>query len=128
MGSGVGPMAIVCRPPPPMSNWIRFVSAAVMMPYKRAWEMRGMEALLMDYLVERPFIEELYDRIFALDGEILRRCTEAGADMIGFGGDIAIQDAAKRSVAFADLILGHSYENRISIPNWMLDFLWTSRS
>jgi len=70
----------------------RFVSSSVTMPYKLAWMLRGMENLLADYLVNRPFVEELYDQIYGLWGEILRRCTAAGVDMIGFGGDIAMQD------------------------------------
>ena len=69
-----------------------FVSSSVVMPYKLAWMLRGMENLLADYLINRPFIETLYDRIFAVHGEVLRRCTAAGIDMIGFGGDIAMQD------------------------------------
>ena len=69
-----------------------FVMASVLQPFKRAWLLRGMENLLADYLVNPGFVEALYDRILVLDGEILRRCTKAGVDMIGIGGDIAMQD------------------------------------
>jgi uroporphyrinogen decarboxylase len=38
-------------------------------------------------------MENLYDKIYALQGEILRICTAAGADLIGFDGDIATQNS-----------------------------------
>jgi uroporphyrinogen decarboxylase len=69
-----------------------WVAAAVTMPYKTAWELRGMENLLADYALNPAFVEALYDRIFATYGEILVRCAAAGVDQVGFGGDIAMQD------------------------------------
>ena len=69
-----------------------WVAASVTQPYKTAWELRGMENLLADYAGNPAFVEKLYDRIFETYGEILRRCTEAGVDQIGVGGDIAMQD------------------------------------
>ncbi|HUV08054.1 MAG TPA: uroporphyrinogen decarboxylase family protein [Spirochaetia bacterium] len=68
------------------------VQVVTTQPYKTAWLLRGMENVLADYLINRPFLEKLYDRIFHIAGEILRRCTQAGADIIGFDGDIAMQD------------------------------------
>ena len=53
--------------------------------------LRGMENLLCDYLINRPFVEKLYDKLYKLQGEILRRLTKVGMDMIGFEGDIAMQ-------------------------------------
>ena len=61
-------------------------------PYKIGWYLRGMENLLADYLVNRPFVEKLYQKIYVLYGEMLRRATAAGVDMIGIEGDIAMQD------------------------------------
>ncbi|MBN1352745.1 hypothetical protein JXJ21_25375 [candidate division KSB1 bacterium] len=69
-----------------------FVASGVTMPFKTAWELRGMENLLADYLLNPAFVEKLYDKIYALYGEILLRTTVAGVDMIGIGGDIAMQD------------------------------------
>ena len=69
-----------------------WVSCGVTQPYKTAWELRGMENLLADYAGNPRFVEGLYDRIYETYGEILRRCTEAGVDQIGIGGDIAMQD------------------------------------
>ena len=70
-----------------------FVRGVVSQPYKTAWLLRGMQNLLADYILNRPFVEKLYDRIYALQGEILRICTAAGADLIGFDGDIATQNS-----------------------------------
>ncbi len=68
------------------------VDSGATMPYKTAWELRGMENLLADYLLNPEFVEKLYDKIFALYGEILARTAAAGVDTLGFGGDIAMQD------------------------------------
>src|SRR4030042_2413926 len=68
-----------------------FVQGTVTQPYKKAWMLRGMENLLCDYVINRAFIEKLYDKLYKLQGEILRRLTKAGMDMIGFEGDIAMQ-------------------------------------
>jgi len=61
-------------------------------PYKTAWSLRGMENILADYLVNRSFVEKLYDRIYAFAGHVLRRATAAGVDVIGVEGDFAMQD------------------------------------
>jgi uroporphyrinogen decarboxylase len=68
-----------------------FVRGTITQVYKQAWMLRGMENVLMDFLINKPFIEKLYDKIYRLDGEILRRMTKSGMDMVGFDGDIAMQ-------------------------------------
>ena len=62
------------------------------MPFKTAWELRGLEQTLVDYLLHRDFLEELYDRIFALNTEMCRQLATAGVDMITVVGDISMQD------------------------------------
>ena len=84
-----------------------WVAAGVTQPYKTAWELRGMENLLADYLLNPGFVEALYDRLFAVNDEILARCTAAGVDQIGIGGDIAMQDR---------LIMGPEAWRRIDKP------------
>ena len=42
-------------------------------------------------MINRAFVEKLYDKLYELQGEISRRLTKAGMDMIGFEGDIAMQ-------------------------------------
>lgn len=69
-----------------------WVSGGVTQPYKTAWEQRGMENLLADYLLDPALVEAIYDRIYTLCGEMARRMTAAGIDQIGVGGDIAMQD------------------------------------
>ena len=69
-----------------------FVGGGCSMPFKTAWELRGLENLLADYVTNPEFVEKLYDKIFELYGEILARLVEAGVDHVGFGGDIAMQD------------------------------------
>jgi uroporphyrinogen decarboxylase len=69
-----------------------FVSAGISNPYKTAWEMRGMENVLADYLVNRDFLEALYDRLYAFYTDFALRAVRAGVDMIAVTGDIAMQD------------------------------------
>ena len=69
-----------------------FVSAGIPNPYKVAWELRGMHNVLADYLINRDLLEALYDRLYALFGEMTRRMARAGVDMITVTGDFAMQD------------------------------------
>jgi len=69
-----------------------FVTGGITMPFKTAWELRGLENLLADYLLAPAFVEGLYDRVFTLYGEMARRMVRAGIDMLAIGGDIAMQD------------------------------------
>ena len=69
-----------------------FVSGGLSNPYKTAWELRGMDNVLADYLLNRDMLETLYDRLYALYGEMARRMARAGVDMITITGDIAMQD------------------------------------
>jgi len=55
--------------------------------FERAWALRGMEALLMDF-VERPaFAHELLDAIVAHDMELLEWARPFKPDIVHFGGD-----------------------------------------
>lgn len=54
--------------------------------------MRGMDNLLADYLINRDFLDALYDRLYAFYGEICKRLARAGVDQISYTGDIAMQD------------------------------------
>ncbi|MHC4915180.1 MAG: uroporphyrinogen decarboxylase family protein, partial [Planctomycetota bacterium] len=60
-------------------NW---VSGGISNPYKT----------LADYLINREFLEALYDRLYALYTEMAVRMVRAGADEIRVVGDIAMQD------------------------------------
>ncbi len=69
-----------------------FVSAGIGNPYREAWELRGMDNVLADYLINRDMLEALYDRFYALFSEMMQRAVRAGVDMVSITGDIAMQD------------------------------------
>lgn len=60
-------------------------------PFKRAWELRGMENLLADFIENPGFVEELYDRIYGYETERACRLARAGIDVLTITGDIAMQ-------------------------------------
>jgi uroporphyrinogen decarboxylase len=92
-----GPECIVPQPDLPekvqaVKDQDLYCSVGCDMPYKKAWELRGLENTLADYIVNPAFLEKLYDKIHALFDTWLVMATEAGVDEIGFGGDVAMQD------------------------------------
>ena len=70
----------------------RVVLAEVVMPFKRAWQLRGLENLLCDMVAHRDFVEKLYDRIYAFETARAVRCAQTGVDCITVIGDIAMED------------------------------------
>jgi len=65
--------------------------------FERAWSLRGFDALLMD-MVERPeWVEELLDRIAAIQIALAKRFIAAGVDGGYFGDDYG----AQRSMLFS---------------------------
>ena len=82
----------------------KVVCGGVTMPFKQAWHMRGLENLLCDMMINRPFVEKLYDRIYAFQTERAVRCARAGLDCITVTGDIAMNDRLLfRPEVFRDL-------------------------
>jgi uroporphyrinogen decarboxylase len=69
-----------------------FVSGGIPNPYKQAWMLRGMDNVLADYLINEDMLNLLYDRLYAIYGDMARRMAAAGVDMITVTGDIAMQD------------------------------------
>jgi uroporphyrinogen decarboxylase len=59
--------------------------------FEVAWYMRGMEALLIDFLEDSPFAAALLDRITAKRAEQARRYAELGPDVIMLGDDVGTQ-------------------------------------
>jgi len=78
----------------------KVVGAGCAMPFKIAWHMRGMENLLCDMAINLPFVEKLYDRIYAFQTEKACRAAAAGVDVIHVVGDIAMQDRLMFSPQF----------------------------
>ena len=76
-----------------------FTVAVVPNPFKIAWMLRGFENTLVDYVSNREFLEYLYDRHYALYGELTLRMARAGLDMIMVVGDFAMQDRLMLSPA-----------------------------
>ena len=100
--------------PFPESNWIRIqadmkdrirkykeqgfvVSGGIDQPFKSAWLMRGMDNVLMDYLINPDLINEMYERIYSFDTAYCTALVKAGVDMIMIGGDLGMQNGLMMS-------------------------------
>jgi len=70
----------------------KVVTGEIVMPFKRAWQLRGMENLLCDMIADPPFVAALYDRIYAFETERAVRLARSGVDVVKVVGDIAMED------------------------------------
>jgi len=61
--------------------------------FERAWSLRGFDALLMDMLERTEWVEDLLDRITAVQVRLARRFVAAGVDAGYFGDDYGAQRA-----------------------------------
>lgn len=68
------------------------VSGGIAQPFKAAWLVRGMDNVLMDYLINPDLINEMYERIYSFSTAYCERLVEAGVDMIQIVGDLGMQD------------------------------------
>ncbi len=59
--------------------------------FETAWYLTGLEKLLMDMVLEAPYIEPLFDRIMEINLETGRELIRRGADMIWAGDDFGSQ-------------------------------------
>lgn len=59
--------------------------------FKRGWQLRGFENLLMDYYLNKDFLGELFDKFSAVALEQVEILAEIGIDCICILGDIATQ-------------------------------------
>jgi len=59
--------------------------------YERAWSLRGMENLLMDFLLEPEFVDELLEKILAYNMKIIDAALEYDLDGFYFGDDYGQQ-------------------------------------
>ena len=69
-----------------------FVTADLENPFRRLWNLRGMENSLMDYVANIELLEAVYDPLYELFTRMAVRMTRAGVDMIRIVGDIAMHD------------------------------------
>ena len=59
--------------------------------FERAWSLRGFDALLMDLALSPAFVEELLDRITAIQIRVAQRFVEIGVDGGYYGDDYGAQ-------------------------------------
>lgn len=59
--------------------------------FERAWSLRGMENLLMDFLLEPGFVEELFERILSYNMKVIDIALEYDIDGFYFGDDYGHQ-------------------------------------
>lgn len=67
-------------------------------PFKVCWQMRGLENYLCDMLIDEDFAVELMEKAAGYELEKALRAARAGADIVSFSGDIAMQDTMMVSV------------------------------
>jgi uroporphyrinogen decarboxylase len=59
--------------------------------FERAWALRGMENILMDFVIHREFVEELLDKLMQLHLDALDKILHLPIDCIRFGDDFGAQ-------------------------------------
>ncbi len=75
------------------------VSGGISQAFKSAWVVRGMNNVLMDYLINPDLINEMYERIYSFATASCIRLVKAGVDMIKITGDIGMQRGLMMSPA-----------------------------
>jgi len=68
------------------------VAGDINQPFKSAWLLRGMDNVLMDYLINPDLINEIYERIYSFDIAYCTTLVKAGVDMIRIIGDLGMQN------------------------------------
>ena len=68
--------------------------------FERAWALRGMENILMDFVLHPQFVEELFDKLMQLHLDALDKVLHLPLDCIRFGDDFGAQKG---------LIMGTTY-------------------
>ncbi len=75
--------------------------------FERAWSLRGMENLMMDFVLEPDFVEDLLDRIVEYNQKVVDIVAEHKVDCIFFGDDWGQQRG---------LIMGPDHWRRYILP------------
>lgn len=70
--------------------WI--VGCAVTTIFETAWALRGYENILMDFLINPDFVEQLLNIPFQYNLTVAKNLTRMGADMIWLGDDVGAQN------------------------------------
>ncbi|MFA7019612.1 MAG: uroporphyrinogen decarboxylase family protein [Sphaerochaetaceae bacterium] len=74
------------------------IRGSISNPFKDAWQMRGMENLLCDMLIDPDFAVGLIEKVSTYLQEKAIRLVRAGVDMLGIVGDLATQTSLLFSV------------------------------
>jgi uroporphyrinogen decarboxylase len=67
--------------------------------FELAWEMRGLDGLLMDFMANKAFAEYLLDRITSIRCDMAARYAKAGVDILRLGDDFGTQHSLIMSPA-----------------------------
>jgi uroporphyrinogen decarboxylase len=78
--------------------------------FERAWSLRGFEALLMDMVEQPEWVEDLLDRITAIQLVVARRYVAEGVDCGYFGDDYG----AQRAMLFSPRLWRRFYKPRLA--------------
>jgi len=65
--------------------------------FELAWEMRGLDRLLIDFMDNRPFAEFLLDKITSIRCAMAARYAKAGVDLLRLGDDLGTQSSLMMS-------------------------------
>ncbi len=60
--------------------------------FETAWYLRGMDELLMDFMVNKEFASVLLDKVMEIKLEMAIRLARAGVDQLNMGDDVGMQD------------------------------------
>ncbi|MEW6359681.1 MAG: uroporphyrinogen decarboxylase family protein [Planctomycetota bacterium] len=69
-----------------------FVGGSVAHIFETAWQVRGMDTLLMDFVMRPAIAAAVLDHITDLKAFVARRMAEANVDMLHCGDDVGMQD------------------------------------
>jgi uroporphyrinogen decarboxylase len=61
--------------------------------YEMAWYLVGLEKLLMDMMLEEPYVDALFDKLTEISTQTGLRLIESGVDMIWAGDDFGTQSS-----------------------------------
>ncbi len=61
--------------------------------WETSWYLVGLEKLMMDMMMEAPYVEPLFDRVMEVNLEIGRNLIRLGADIIWAGDDFGMQQS-----------------------------------
>ncbi len=82
-----------------------------LMFFERAWAMRGMENILLDFAAHPEFVDELFDRLMELHFPMIEKLATLPVEAIGFGDDTAGQRG---------MIMGVTHWRRVLKPRLKL--------